>query len=98
MTYNDLCAWFAKNDGFMEPQIEYGEWIICENEYGETIVLPYEYSDDAAIMEGLEVVEQKADGWAARLSAPGYMDCTEWALFDSEQDAIDELEQLYVED
>ena len=26
-------------------------------------------------------------GYGARLSAPGYLDCTEWAVFDSEEEA-----------
>jgi hypothetical protein len=30
-------------------------------------------------------------GWGARLSAPGYMDCTEWAVFETEQEARDYL-------
>ncbi len=31
------------------------------------------------------------DGWGARLSAPGYMDCTDWAVFDTEEEAADHL-------
>lgn len=37
-------------------------------------------------------------GYGARLSAPGYMDCTEWAVFDSEQEAEDYLEEMYGEE
>lgn len=38
------------------------------------------------------------EGWGARLSAPGFMDCTEWAIFDSEQEAKDYLEETYGDD
>ena len=36
-----------------------------------------------------EINEAKLlEGWYGRLSAPGYMDCTEWNSFDSEEEAI----------
>jgi hypothetical protein len=34
-------------------------------------------------------------GWLARLSAPGYMDCTDWTAHETEQDAIDYLIETY---
>ena len=34
-------------------------------------------------------------GWGARLSAPGYMDCTDWAVFETEQEAKDYLAETY---
>ena len=38
-------------------------------------------------------------GWFARMSAPGYMDSTEWCgPFDSEEKAIDHLEAMYEDD
>ena len=30
-------------------------------------------------------------GYGARLSAPGYLDCTPWEVFESEQEALDYL-------
>jgi len=41
---------------------------------------------------------ENVQGYGARLSAPGYLDCTEWTVFDSEQDAEDYLEEMYGED
>ncbi len=38
------------------------------------------------------------EGYGARLSAPGYLDCTEWAVFDTEQEAKDYLEEMYGEE
>lgn len=32
------------------------------------------------------------DGWGARMSAPGYLDATDWCLFESEKEATDYLE------
>lgn len=34
-------------------------------------------------------------GHGARLSAPGYMDCTEWTVFDSPEEASAYLEEMY---
>lgn len=30
-------------------------------------------------------------GWGARMSAPGYMDCTDWCVYDTEKEAWQEL-------
>lgn len=42
----------------------------------------------------LEVVE----GWGARMSAPGYLDATPWAVFNTEKEAADHLEEMYGEE
>ena len=37
-------------------------------------------------------------GYGARLSAPGYLDCTEWTVFDTAEEAEDYLNETYPED
>ena len=37
-------------------------------------------------------------GYGARLSAPGYLDCTEWAVFDTEEEARAYLKETYEEE
>ena len=37
-------------------------------------------------------------GYGARLSAPGYLDCTEWSVFETEEEAREYLEENYPED
>lgn len=37
-------------------------------------------------------------GWGARMSAPGYMDCTEWCVFATEGEAEDYLKEYYGDD
>jgi len=37
-------------------------------------------------------------GYGARLSAPGYLDCTEWTVFDSIAEAEAYLEEMYGDD
>jgi hypothetical protein len=47
-------------------------------------------------LEGSRVFSvQEREGYGARLSAPGYLDCTEWAVFDTEQEARDYLDETY---
>jgi len=35
------------------------------------------------------------EGWGARLSAPGYMDCTEWTVHDTREEAEKYLAEMY---
>ena len=41
---------------------------------------------------------ERRKGYGARLSAPGYLDCTPWAIFDTEREALDYLEEEYPDD
>ncbi len=60
-----------------------------------------EWVDDCAdilrpYLEGNRVFSvEETTGYGARLSAPGYLDCTQWAVFDTEQEARDYLEETY---
>jgi len=49
---------------------------------------------------GTEIVSVECvRGWFARLSAPGYLDCTEWCgPFPSEAAALAHLEEMYGEE
>lgn len=38
------------------------------------------------------------EGFGCRLSAPGYMDCTEWAVFQTEQECLEYLDETYPEE
>ena len=48
--------------------------------------------------EGKPQSWENIKGYGARLSAPGYLDCTEWTVFDSKEEAEAYLEQAYPED
>lgn len=81
---------------FMELQCEYGEWFIYENEYGETCIIDHEYMNDIPEECISRVEKQRAEGWCARYSAPGYLDCTDWTgPFETEEEAIEECRALY---
>src|SRR4030095_607048 len=49
-----------------------------------------DYTENTSI-EGITLIE----GYGARLSAPGYMDCTPWCVFDSEREAEEYLDENY---
>lgn len=54
-------------------------------------VLP---STDAFGVEQIHSV-QAVFGHGVRLSAPGYLDCTEWSVFDTEEEAVKYLDEMY---
>ena len=60
------------------------------------------YEDAVADIE--PYVEGKIQSWktvkgyGARLSAPGYLDCTEWSVFDTVEEAQEYLDEMYPED
>ena len=93
----------------MEKQVtDKQRWAIVETNCGTEcvpieqlgIVLPSNMKAQAKLLadylEGSHVfcVAEK-EGYGARLSAPGYLDCTEWTVFDTEQEAVDYLEETY---
>ena len=63
-----------------------------------------EYTDEAKkrLLPYLEVFKiedihsiEERKGFGARMSAPGYLDCTEWSVFDTEQEAEQYLDDYY---
>ena len=68
---------------FMVPQYVEGQWAEVENRYGESTYVPA----DCVELEDGERVVRTFEGVGCRLSAPGYMDCTEWAVFPTEEEA-----------
>jgi hypothetical protein len=46
----------------------------------------------------IEVPDCAVGGYLARMSAPGYLDCTPWSLYETEHEAETELDRLYGEE
>ncbi len=73
----------------MEPQYYDGPYVAVDTEDLSTTYLPQDVWADL----GEEALESPAsavteyDGVLSRLSAPGYMDCTDWTPADTEKDA-----------
>jgi hypothetical protein len=50
-------------------------------------------------VDGLEDTRADLAGWYSRLSAPGYLDCTDWiGPFDTEDEAFESLYETYGND
>ncbi len=49
-----------------------------------------DYIENGAVYE----IEARAM-WGARYTAPGYMDCTEWTMGETEEEAVKELKEIY---
>lgn len=60
---------------FMIPEYTDEPFDLVSNEYGDEYVIPHGYAD---LIDG-ETLEPCGPGYFARLTAPGYMDCTDWA-------------------
>lgn len=86
----------------MKPQIIYGEWIRVETNVGTEDLegdlfkgVPNE-EDVRDYLEGDEIYSiERITGYGARLSMPGYLDCTPWCVHTLEQDAKDYLTEMY---
>lgn len=81
---------------FMRPQITMKDvWVDVEKD-GESTVVPvdcFDIGDWMKVGESFEVT--KVEGFGARMSAPGYMDCTDWCVFDTEMEAAAHLADLH---
>ena len=95
---------------FMQKEIFHGLYFAVDTSCG-TEVVPSDVigrtcsTDVSALLDYLEgkpldddeLVECK-EGWLARMSAPGYMDCTAYGAYPSAQAADAALEEMYGEE
>jgi hypothetical protein len=95
----------------MKPEIFEGEYFQVDTSTGTEIVSASDFGVlradvEAALLtpylEGeptdpLEVVQRKS-GWLGRMSAPGYMDRTDWNVFDTQWQARTYLIANYQDD
>lgn len=96
---------------FMQPQVEHGRWYVIDGPAGTECVpadlvgvaptgtratlfpVPAPLRDYCENRECWSV--ELRDGWGARLSAPGYLDCTPWSVFDTRAEAEAHLRDTY---
>lgn len=95
---------------FMQPQIYLTYYFVVNTSMGTEIV-PYDVIGRTmnvhvdALLDYLEGTPDDPDGlcevstgYIARLSAPGYLDCTDWSVFDTEDEAREYLRDTYGDD
>ena len=77
----------------MEKQItELMKWLLVETDEG-TMCLPL---GDVLNLDVSSVHEvQVQEGYGARLSMPGYLDCTDWSVHETEKEAWEYLQDTY---
>ena len=94
---------------FMQKQVERFEaWMVetsCGTECVPSDLVGLNTSNLRNYVEGTlpddddEIVAELVNGWFHRLSAPGYMDCTEWSgPYESEAAAMEALDEMYPDD
>lgn len=80
--------------GFMKPEFFFGA-VTFDSELGpmpsEDWLNNFDPCDDASR------IEDEKECWACRLSAPGYLDCTDWVAFDTEGECVEYLVDTYGE-
>ena len=76
---------------FMLPFYDETTYARVENARGESRIVP----TDALELEPDEHVESESEGILWRLSAPGYMDCTEWSSAATLEDAMLDCLETY---
>ena len=90
---------------FMQRQVTSAlKWYEIDTSHGiEFLEFSYigQVQDKAELQKYIEAPEiysfEIITGMGARLSAPGYLDCTPWTVFDSEEKAIEYLDEYYPE-
>ena len=83
----------------MQPQIEYGEWwAIDSNEGMDWYPASLFGKDEVCSFYDKVFSIEKVRGYGARLSAPGYLDCTDWTVFSTQKDAEEFLKETYLDE
>ena len=76
----------------MKPQIVFDDFtVVHQVDCTIEIYQGHDVPDDLTGEEDIEHVRK----WGARLSMPGYLDCTDWALYDSEREAREGLAETF---
>ena len=81
----------------MEPEVYYAHFYRLESR-GETVIVPADVLDEEISSMPDAVVHDEGMKHAVRLQRPGYIDCTEWELFDTEEEAEARAAEMSAED
>lgn len=83
---------------FMQPEYtEDKRWWQIDGSCGIALFPAEMFSREQAICnyDGTPFEVEETSGFGVRLSAPGYMDCTEWDVFDSIKECRDFVEECW---
>jgi len=90
----------AMDNEFMIPDIEEGDWHKVDGTAGTSWFPADNFTADEATTEydGEADTVETIHGYGARLSAPGYLDCTDWTVFATYEEAARYLVDTYGND
>lgn len=80
---------------FMQPQYIKDKWLQIETDAGTWFIPEDLGMDPADCVEGEIEETEVITGYGARLSAPGFMDCTDWCVFDTLAEARSYIEETW---
>ena len=82
---------------FMRNAVEHGTFYVGETTIGTVILHPDVYVTEKSHYTLLRGERwHKMKGWYGRLSAPGFLDCTDWSgPYRSSRAAYDALDEMY---
>jgi len=82
---------------FTRNEVEYDTFHVGETTEGTVILHPDVFETEKQHYKLLRGERwRKRTGWFGRLSAPGYLDCTDWSgPFESSREAGDALNDMY---
>lgn len=89
----------AFKDSFLKPDIYLGKLQVIDSPYGYLVYpqdeSPYPCNKEAAKQHGVDADKvETVMGCAVRLTAPGYLDSTEWERVDNEQRGLERLLEM----
>lgn len=94
----NVIASLEKMADFMEPETFLGEMWVGENTNGDYFMYPADSfgKDEILSQEGKDSEIELQKGWWGRMSAPGYLDATDWmGPYESEEALLTELQDMY---
>ena len=87
----------AFDGSFMKPEIQDGTWWVVDGPDGMWVFPLRYFTRDDLMSEYPKAEIETQRGYGSRLSAPGYLDCTDWGLHPTEDAAAEELLEIYGE-
>jgi len=95
----ELCSWY-EIDGNMGVEFVLfdlvGEINLDEFDDYSNHPIPAQLADYVETSQATHI--QLVEGFGARMSAPGYMDCISWCVYPSIEEAKAHLEEIYSDD
>lgn len=81
----------------MDPEVYYAHFYRLESRV-ETATVPADVLDEAISSIPDAVVHDEGMKYAVRMQRPGYLDCTDWELFDTEEEAEARAAEMLAEE